>query len=62
MRYAIRCTPGDLVRDADTGNPVHCGTYAEAEAEAQRLTREARSHPHIAEIDFTPTPIDIQLH
>jgi hypothetical protein len=59
MQYAIRCTPGGLLRD-DTGEKVICfASYADAEAEALRLTREAYSNPRVAgmEMDFTPIPM-----
>jgi hypothetical protein len=33
------------------------GSYAEAEAEALRLTREAYSNPRVAGFDFAPIPM-----
>jgi hypothetical protein len=41
MPYGILCTPGGLLRDERSGNVICYGGYAEAEAEALRLTREA---------------------
>jgi hypothetical protein len=57
MRYAIRCTPGGLLRNEGTGNVIHFDSYAEAEAEALRLTQEAYSNPSVAGFDFTPVPV-----
>jgi hypothetical protein len=57
MKYAIRCTPGGLLRDDTSGKVICFGSYAEAEAEALRLTREAYSNPRVAGFDFTPIPM-----
>jgi hypothetical protein len=56
MRYAIRCTPGGLLRDDSTGNIIYFDSYDEAETEAQRLTRAAYGNPRMASMqaDFTP--------
>jgi hypothetical protein len=56
MRYAIRCTPGGLLRDNITGNIIYFNSYAEAEAEALRLTQAAYSNPRVEGLktDFTP--------
>jgi hypothetical protein len=58
-RYAIRCTPGGLLKEDDTGETIYFETYDEAETEAQRLTQAAYSNPHIAhyEMDFTPVEV-----
>jgi hypothetical protein len=53
-RYAIRCTPGGLLKDEGSGKVIYFDSYAEAEAEALRLTREAYSNPPVAGFDFTP--------
>ena len=55
-RYAIRCTPGGLLKDDSTGKTIYFESYVEAETEAQRLTQAAYSNPRIAgiEMDFTP--------
>jgi hypothetical protein len=60
-RYAIRCTPGGLLKDDSTGNTIYFDTYVEAETEAQRLTQAAYSNARIAtiEMDFTPIEVDI---
>jgi len=59
-RYTIRCTPGGLLKDENSGEVIYFNSYAEAEAEALRLTQAAYSNPRIAhiEMDFTP----IQVH
>jgi hypothetical protein len=57
MEYAIRCTPGGLLRDDTSGKVICFASYAEAEAEALRLTREAYSNPRVAGFDFTPIPM-----
>jgi hypothetical protein len=56
MRYAIRCTPGGLLRDDHSGNIIYFDSYAEAEAESLRLTQAAYSNPRVAclQADFTP--------
>jgi hypothetical protein len=57
MRYAIRCTPGGgLLKDDSTLSVIYFDSYAEAEAEAQRLTYAAYGNPRIAflQADFTP--------
>ena len=61
MRYAIRCTPGGLLRDDRTGNVIYFKTYAEAEAEALRLTEAAYGNPRIAglQADFTPVEVEV---
>ncbi len=41
IRYAIRCTPGGYVRDDRSGELITFASYADAEVEALRLTREA---------------------
>jgi hypothetical protein len=58
-RYAIRCTPGGLLRDDSTGAIIYFDGYAEAEAEALRLTQAAYGNPRIARLqaDFTPVPV-----
>jgi hypothetical protein len=57
MRYAIRCTPGGLLREDHSDQVITFASYAEAEAEALRLTREAYSNPRVAGFDFTPVPL-----
>jgi hypothetical protein len=57
MKYAIRCTPGGLLRDDTSCKMICFGSYAEAEAEALRLTREAYSNPRVAGFDFAPIPM-----
>ena len=57
MRYAIRCTPGGLLKDDATGNVIDFATYAEAETEAVRLTRQAHSNPRFAGVDFAPVEV-----
>jgi hypothetical protein len=57
MRYAIRCTPGGLLKDEDM-QVIYFDTYAEAEAETLRLTKEAHNNPSVAGLDFTPVPHD----
>jgi hypothetical protein len=54
MRYAIQCTPGGLLKDSQSGNVLYFDSYAAAEEEAQRLTREAYTNPRVAGFDFTP--------
>jgi hypothetical protein len=56
MRYAIRCTPGGLLRDDRTGGIIYFNSYAEAEAESLRLTQAAYRNPRMAGLmaDFTP--------
>jgi hypothetical protein len=56
MKYAIRSTPGGLLKDARTGKTITFDAYAKAEAEAQRLTKAAYDNPAIAGMraDFTP--------
>jgi hypothetical protein len=55
-RYAIRCTPGGLLRDDSTGDIICFDSYAEVEAEALRLTQAAYGNPRMAglQTDFTP--------
>jgi hypothetical protein len=54
-RYAIRCTPGGLLTtDEEFAKVIFFDSYAEAEAEAARLTREAYNNPRVAGVDFTP--------
>jgi hypothetical protein len=55
--YAIRCTPGGLLKDDATGRAIPFASYAEAEAEALRLTQEAYSNRRVAGFDFTPVPM-----
>jgi hypothetical protein len=55
--YAIRCTPGGLLTDDSTGSLVTFDSYAEAEAEALRLTHVAYSNPRVAGFDFTPVEV-----
>jgi len=64
MRYAIRCTPGGLLRDESTLNIICFTNYAEAETEALRLTRAAYSNPRLSEMvpDFTPVEAHDELH
>jgi hypothetical protein len=57
MRYAIRCTPGGLLKDDASGNVIDFATYAEAQTEALRLTREAHSNPRFAGVDFAPVEV-----
>jgi len=57
MRYAIRCTPGGLLKDDASGNVMDFATYAEAETEALRRTREAHSSPRFAGVDFAPVEV-----
>jgi hypothetical protein len=57
MRYAIRSTPGGLLKDEGSGRVIYFDSYAEAEAEALRLTREAYGNPRVAGFDFTPVPV-----
>ena len=54
MRYAIRCTPGGLLRDESTHDILYFDSYAEAESEAQRLSQVAYSNPRLTGVDFTP--------
>jgi hypothetical protein len=54
MPYAIRCTPGGLLRDDITFEVIGFASYDEAEAEALRLTRVAYENPRVAGFDFTP--------
>ena len=56
-QYAIHCTPGGLLKDDATGDVICFASYAEAEAEALRLTQEAYSNPRVAGFDFTPVPM-----
>jgi len=56
-RYAIRCTPGGLLKDSDDGKVIYFDSYAEAEAEALRLTQQAYSNPRVAGFDFIPVPV-----
>jgi hypothetical protein len=53
-KYAIRCTPGGLLRDDDSGQVIKFASYADAEREALRLTQEAYNNPRVAGFDFTP--------
>ena len=55
-RYAIRCTPGGLLRDENTGSIIYFNSYEEAELEALRLTQAAYNNPRIEGMmmDFTP--------
>jgi hypothetical protein len=62
MTYAIRCTPGGLLRDEGSGEVIRFASYAEAEAEALRLTREAYSNQRVAGFDFTPVPMPDPAH
>jgi hypothetical protein len=58
MRYAIRCLPGNgLLKDEASGDVIDFATYAEAEAEALRLTREAHSNSRFAGEDFAPVEV-----
>jgi hypothetical protein len=57
MAYAIRCTPGGLLRNDSTGKVISFASLAEAEAEALRLTREAHGNQRLAGFDFTPVPM-----
>jgi len=57
MRYAIRCTPGGLVRDELTDTVLYFNDRAEAETEALRLTQEAYNNPRVAGFDFTAEPV-----
>jgi hypothetical protein len=50
MRYMIRCTPGGLLKDEESGNPVTFANYAEAQEEAQRMKQD----PRFKRMDFTP--------
>ena len=60
IRYAIRCTPGGMLRDDDSGILITFDDYQAAEAEAQQLTRQAYTNPRISDmqIDFTPVEVD----
>ena len=40
-RYTIRCTPGGLLKDENSGEVIYFNSYAEAEAEALRQKIEA---------------------
>jgi len=64
MRYAIRCTPGGLLRDEGTLNVLYFNSYAEAESEAQRLTQAAYTNPRLGGtmMDFTPVEAADELH
>jgi hypothetical protein len=57
-RYAIRCTPGGLLRDDSTGKTIYFETYVEAETEAQRLTQAAYSNPRLTRIEMDFTPVE----
>jgi len=57
MRYAIRCTPGGLLKDDASGNVIDFATYTEAETESLRLTREAHSNPRFAGVNFAPVEV-----
>jgi hypothetical protein len=57
-RYAIRCTPGGLLRDDDSGALITFNSYQAAEAEALRLTRQAYTNRRVAGFDFTPVLVD----
>jgi hypothetical protein len=54
MKYAIRCTPGGLLRDDATFEVISFASYNAAEAEALRLTQAAYTNPRVAGFDFTP--------
>jgi hypothetical protein len=56
MQYAIRCTPGGLLRDDRTDNIITFKTYGEAETEAQRLTQAAYSIVAM-QTDFMPVGV-----
>jgi hypothetical protein len=58
MPYAIRCTPGGMLRDSSTGKIIHFNSYAEAEAEALRLTQAAHDNPRIGGLDTDFTPVE----
>jgi hypothetical protein len=62
VKYAIRCTPGGLLKDESTSKTIYFETYIEAETEAQRLTQEAYSNPRVAGFDFTPVEVDTEDH
>jgi hypothetical protein len=51
-QYAIRCTPGGLLRDDRNGRVITFASYAEAEAEALRLTKKSYSNPRIAGFNY----------
>ena len=55
-RYAIHCTPGGLLRDGSSGKVICFNSYAEAEAEALRLTRQGYSNPRVAGIRLYSGP------
>ena len=57
MTYGIRRTPGGLLRDDTRGEVIRFASFAEAEAEALRLTREAYSNPPVAGFAFTPVEL-----
>ena len=63
-RYAIRCTPGDLLRDESTLNILYFNSYVEAESEAQRLTQAAYRNPRLTGVmlDLTPVKATDELH
>jgi len=56
MRYAIRCTPGGLIKDDRSGRVITFASYADAEAEAFRLSQEAYGTSARGS-DFIPVPL-----
>jgi hypothetical protein len=56
MRYAISCTPGGLIKDDRSGRVITFASYADAEADAFRLSQEA-SGTSARGSDFTPVPL-----
>jgi hypothetical protein len=54
IQYAIRCTPGGLLKDEATDKAISFATYVEAETEALRLTREAYNNPRMAGYEMAP--------
>jgi hypothetical protein len=48
-----------LLRDDRTGNILYFDGYAEAEAEALRLTQAAYGNPRIAALQTDFTPVEV---
>jgi hypothetical protein len=61
MRCAIRCTPGGLLRDSDTGEIICFSTYVAAEAEALRLTMAAHDKPRLESLEQDFRPVEVEV-
>ena len=60
-RWAIRCTPpGDLLRKYGGLSVIYFNTYAEAEAEAQRITQAAHNNLRLAGAMIAYTPVEAE--